>query len=764
MSTQLKRKIRKKKKKNAEDETGPKIHERVGNYNFYSEEIAKNIIEKIISLVFSCNFVGKIDKKSNNFCFDSIKQTLDNIIQITHINHDNDDFDIDKIDIHTYIKNNKSDKDIKRFFLEKHKNALEARNDNTEKYIMNMANISKDFMTYMITKNKKIEDCLNKSLNIPKNKYIKKPKLYQYDINIEKNNFWGDIPLPQTGYIDRTSSNFNTYIPKKEEINKNIVPIPKKVTIIDDKKKDTNTKDSKKKAAFNYKNFIARLSKNFSLLKLIKPMPVNDQNDLTKKKRIAMVDMPSFPLENLPVRKEAEEILKLRKETMEMMIQKEKELKKQQMLKMKLKKEEAENEKMKKKGKISYDNDGNLIIVNEIKQENLFQEFWPITSKQKEIKQGKSLEYYLKEKVKMEKNAKNNIIYNDEDYPSSNSYLIKSRLTEPFININDSKLNFNKANNIFNPIQLRRRFNGFFFDNHPKQKIEPSGSNFHIINPSVGVVIKERAFEKRGGNDYYKEFKKYSIEEFNKTLQDTIEWAKYKQNEPKNINEGFNTTQAKGYNIFRKSILFNSKEENNNEPNSIFNIAKDDSNSNYIKRIKRNIKYQKKQDNFRKTFSKGFINNDLKKTMLKSTSEIAIENEKYIYLKKILFHEEKEKNDKLIPNSNIYQNNIHIFKHTRNHSSQIRGDIKRGNKNDFYEIDNLNKNLVTGKARNQSIFYQKMVLPKIMERNKDNNFNRTMMHFHRDRNKKAILDNFEKSKDSIIKSKKIRKVKSMKYS
>ena len=150
--------------------------------------------------------------------------------------------------------------------------------------------------------------------------------------------------------------------------------------------------------------------------------------------------------------------------------------------------------------------------------------------------------------------------------------------------------------------------------------------------------------------------------------------------------------------------------------------------------------------------------------MLKSTSEIAIENEKYIYLKKILFHEEKEKNDKPIPYSNIYQNNIHIFKHTRNHSSQIRGDIKRENKNDFYEIDNLNKNLVTGKARNQSIIYQKMVLPKIMERNKDNNFNRTMMHFHRDRNKKAFLDNFEKSKDSIIKSKKIRKVKSMKYS
>ena len=85
-----------------------------------------------------------------------------------------------------------------------------------------------------------------------------------------------------------------------------------------------------------------------------------------------MVDMPSFPIENLEVKKETDEILNLRKEKMEMIIQREKELKRLEIQKMKIKKEEAENAKMKKKGKFTYDNEGNLILVNEIKQDNLF--------------------------------------------------------------------------------------------------------------------------------------------------------------------------------------------------------------------------------------------------------------------------------------------------------------------------------------------------------------------------------------------------------
>ena len=41
--------------------------------------------------------------------------------------------------------------------------------------------------------------------------------LYQYDIIITKNNFWGDIPCPKVSDIDRTTSNHNNYKKKEKE-------------------------------------------------------------------------------------------------------------------------------------------------------------------------------------------------------------------------------------------------------------------------------------------------------------------------------------------------------------------------------------------------------------------------------------------------------------------------------------------------------------------------------------------------------------------
>ena len=95
MSSQLKKKTKKKKKKKQdEDESGPQKHERTGNLNFFSEEISKNIIEKIISFTMSTNFKQNVERKSNNFCYQFLKKQFDNIIQIMHIDHENDDFDL----------------------------------------------------------------------------------------------------------------------------------------------------------------------------------------------------------------------------------------------------------------------------------------------------------------------------------------------------------------------------------------------------------------------------------------------------------------------------------------------------------------------------------------------------------------------------------------------------------------------------------------------------------------------------------------------
>ena len=68
MSSPIRKKIKKKKKKKQDNnEIVPQRHEREGNLNYYSEEIAKNIIEKIISLTISTNFTENVEKNPMNF-------------------------------------------------------------------------------------------------------------------------------------------------------------------------------------------------------------------------------------------------------------------------------------------------------------------------------------------------------------------------------------------------------------------------------------------------------------------------------------------------------------------------------------------------------------------------------------------------------------------------------------------------------------------------------------------------------------------------
>ena len=758
MSTMIKKKNKKKKKKKQIEEIKPQNHEKLGNLNFYSEETTKDIIEKIISLTISSNFARNAEKKFTDFCFESMKRTFNSIIQICNIDRDKDDFDIDNIDINEYIKTNKSDKDIKRYIVKKHNNALELRNDNAERNITQIARIAKNFQTYNNIKLTKKEECLNKSIIIKKNEFLKKDKKYQYSNDIEKKNFWGEISCPQITDIDRTSYKFNSYIPIKEELRKKLISPNKSPR----KKRESRLT---KKPSFIYKNFASKLSQKLTFVRAIKE---NNYENLYIKKsspRVQVLEMPSYPLKNIEQRKESDEILNLRKEKMEMIIQKQKEYKKLQLEKLQSKKEEAENAKKKMKGKYTFDGEGKLIVVNEIKQDHLFKEFWPITSKQKEVKGGKSLDFYKKETIKMENNAKKNIIYNDEEENANvySSFLFKSRLTEPFFNFGE----FNKNNSVNSRLKYKRKLNNSFFDNfNKKQKVEPSGSNFNLINPSIGVKVTERKAVKSGGLNYFKEFKKYSIDEFNKTLQDTFEWTKYKPKD-KSHTEGFkSSTPSNELTRLRKSILsktnsnFHTNDISNNELNSIIKV-----NNNNYKKIKRNLKIKNREKNFGKTFSDGFNCNEEKRTnLIKSTSEIILTDKKFINLKELLFHDDKDKN-KFIKNipDNInrkIKENMNIF----NQNVILNSLRKKEFKKIFSDVDKLNKDLISGNATNDKLYFNnRAILPKISNRKNETNFNRTMINFNRERVKKSMWEKYIQKKENITgDSKKIRKVNSVK--
>ena len=169
---------------------------------------------------------------------------------------------------------------------------------------------------------------------------------------------------------------------------------------------------------------------------------------------------------------------------------------------------------------------------------------------------------------------------------------------------------------------------------------------------------------------------------------------------------------------------------------------------NYLNRLKRNFKYQKNQDNFKKTFSEGFNQKEYKKTLLKSSSEIMIENEKFNNFKDVY------------NNNNININNISLFKQYRNQSSKVKDNKTLNSNKNFFDIDNFNKNIITGKASNQYIMYNKIVLPKLSTRSPDSNFNKTMLNFNRERTKK-VVEGFSHKNNSMNmpKSKKTRTVK-----
>ena len=703
-----------KKKKN---EFRPKKHEIEGNFNYFSEEISKNIIEKIISFVISCDLKKKVEDQYEEFSFNLMKKTLDNIIEISHINHEKDDFDIDNIEISTFIKTNKSDTDIKRYLLSKHNIALENRNNIVEQDIMKIADIPKDFKTYMFLKNKKIEDCLNKSTNIEKNKYLKKPKKVQYDINISKSNFWNDIPCPPVCDIDRTSSRFNTFIPIKESHQK----IDSNITKGEENKKNEENKNNEKnKSLYRYKNFISKLSRNLSFFKGVNESKFQDILFRKKKKTHIMVDLPSYPIENIKIRKENDEIINLRKERIEMKIQMEKEKRKIELIKMEKMKEEAKKASIIRRGNVTFDNEGNLLLINGITQDKLSKEFCPVETKQKDIKEGKSLGTNKKEIIKMKKEAMKNIIYNEEDYNNNDSSHIKSRSIDAY---------------------EFRRYDDFFFDRFNNKKLEPSGSNFKLINPSVGVLIKEKNLIKSGGNDYYKEFHKHSIDEFDKSSKGNIELAKYDKKETQN--DSFKTTTP---NILKHLKINNLKkkfdEKKADESSSIIDVIKN--NKNYFKRITRNILNKNKQNNLGNTSSDGFFSNQNKKSMLSSSSQIILKNKKFVNLKQLLFHDNKdeftnESYNKLIKGNKSFSN---LF--SRN---KIQIALKQKNKllnirKMFYDIDKFNKSIITGKATLGKIFNNKkgMVLPKLSKKNEETNFKRNIINFIRERTKKVIWD------------------------
>ena len=84
----MKRQRGKKKTKNklSQGIIVPTKHEKIGNLNNYSEEVAKEIIDKLISLSITQILKNKIYSKISNFCFESVKHFLNSVLILAYSN------------------------------------------------------------------------------------------------------------------------------------------------------------------------------------------------------------------------------------------------------------------------------------------------------------------------------------------------------------------------------------------------------------------------------------------------------------------------------------------------------------------------------------------------------------------------------------------------------------------------------------------------------------------------------------------------------
>ena len=114
------------------------------------------------------------------------------------------------------------------------------------------------------------------------------------------------------------------------------------------------------------------------------------------------------------------------------------------------------------------------------------------------------------------------------------------------------------------------------------------------------IILKNiKNIQKDGGYNYFKEYKKYSIDEFNKTLQETFELSKFIPKSKSQIDIFKATTPNGEINRLKKSIFsknFNISDiSKNKELNGLNNIIKLDNNN---KRANRNLKIKNRDKIF----------------------------------------------------------------------------------------------------------------------------------------------------------------------
>ncbi len=441
-----------------------------------SEQVVKFIIEKLISLAISEDFVQNLSAKIPDECYQFTKATLNTYINSQYIAYDRDE-----------TKPKQKD-------LIEDESAFNIDDNNSESHPIIKPETSNALNTLNMS---------SRSSHFDLNAIF-------FNNSYRGDNVWDIVDEPGSNEIDRYASSMISYTktaqpatPSSSSLNKieeepNTLPLP---TPLIKKLKEQS-------------------------LKTLIPSSLGFSQEGVVKKKKNLEAMNEFSFHDITIEENAEQI-KYDKEVEELRKEKENENKKietekkkmvqiEKEVQSKIKEEQTKYKEFEKK-KVTVDANGKIVFIKSIRPEILAKDFITIRSIMKNVSTGDNLKKSpRKKKETIERNEQGDV-KQQQDSVKSHLPVIESAKKRtsvaPVKKLNiESNLPVKEANPSLSILERKKE----------RGPIMPSGSCFDLISLEVGVNITEDKKYKTGGKDFFKKFNKYSLDSYNRQLKDTI--------------------------------------------------------------------------------------------------------------------------------------------------------------------------------------------------------------------------------------------------
>ena len=446
-----------------------------------SETIIKSILDKIFIIAFHEGYSKELERNLGNYCYQYIKKEMTSFFELNFIN---------------YTKSNKNNQEELLWEMEAPientwEEIFEPESEPIDRYE------SAQIMYQEIKRDNIDNNQLKEENKNDKNKNMKRKKSQKTELkNIIKevdekssmSGFDGEVKLnkeaiPEISGIENKSS---------ESLNATDFEIKKHIDNVENK----NNKAEGNNNRINERRITKRKS-------TINPPLTPTQNSLPPVQKRNRNQIISFPSTDIPGIEQEYNHQSLEPTNIDILRQEREELIKKKLLESKsdkivnkVKKTNDDDKKPKKlfdAKHLTFDSNGKIINFHPYKLEKLQKEFTLIKN-------------LIKGEPKTESPKTNR--------RKRNAYLNKERTQDSTKNNEEEK----KAKEIVEkPVPM-------FEEKTVKEKDKyiPSGSNFNIISPNIGVTIKENNKFKQGTKEFSKYFQKYSLRDYDKMLNDFV--------------------------------------------------------------------------------------------------------------------------------------------------------------------------------------------------------------------------------------------------